>query len=78
LAGSIHTGDDEGVCIRDCHQGSWSSPQSLFTPQPRIPPFISKPKELEASLLVDMTVLLALIPQETVTAVHLVHRTITA
>jgi hypothetical protein len=35
-------------------------------------------KKLEAALMVDMTVLLALIPPETMTAVHLVHCTITA
>jgi hypothetical protein len=44
--GSNHTGDDEGICIGDHHQGSWSSQQLLFTPRPRIPPFISKPKEI--------------------------------
>jgi hypothetical protein len=36
------------------------------------------PKKLEAALMVDMTVLLALIPPETMMAVHLVHHTITA
>jgi hypothetical protein len=36
------------------------------------------PKKLEAALMVDMTVLLALIPSETMMAVHLVHCTITA
>jgi hypothetical protein len=36
------------------------------------------PKKLEAALMVDMTVLLALIPLETMTALHLVHCTITA
>jgi hypothetical protein len=45
LGSNHHTGD-EGICIGDCHQGSRSSQQLLFTPQPRIPPFISKPKEI--------------------------------
>jgi hypothetical protein len=36
------------------------------------------PKKLEAALMVDMTVLLALIPWETMMALHLVHHTITA
>jgi hypothetical protein len=44
--GSNHCTGDEGVCIGDCHQGSQSSQQLLFTPQARIPPFISKPKEI--------------------------------
>ncbi len=44
--GSNCTEDDEGSCIGDCHQGSWSSQQMLFTLRPRIPPFISKPKEI--------------------------------
>jgi hypothetical protein len=35
------------------------------------------PKKLEAVLMVDMIVLLALIPQETMMALHLVHCTIT-
>jgi hypothetical protein len=35
------------------------------------------PKKLEAALMVDMIVLLALIPQETMMALHLVHHTIT-
>jgi hypothetical protein len=35
------------------------------------------PKKLEAVLMVDMIVLLALIPQETMMALHLVHNTIT-
>jgi hypothetical protein len=35
------------------------------------------PKKLEAALMVDTTVLLALLPPETMMAVHLVHRTIT-
>jgi hypothetical protein len=29
--GSNRTGDD-GACVGDCHQGSWSSQQLLFTP----------------------------------------------
>jgi hypothetical protein len=36
------------------------------------------PKKLEAVLMVDTIVLLALIPLETMTALHLVHGTITA
>jgi hypothetical protein len=36
------------------------------------------PKKLEAALMVDTTMLLALFPLETMTAVHLVHHTITA
>jgi hypothetical protein len=36
------------------------------------------PKKLEAALIVDLTVLLALIPLETMTALHLVHCIITA
>jgi hypothetical protein len=44
--GSNHRTRDEGICIGDHHQGSWSSQQLHFTPQPRIPPFISKPKEI--------------------------------
>jgi hypothetical protein len=36
------------------------------------------PKKLEAALMVDMTVLLALLPPETMMALHLVHRTNTA
>jgi hypothetical protein len=45
LGSNHHTGD-EGICIGDHHQGSRLSQQLLCTPQPRIPPFISKPKEL--------------------------------
>jgi hypothetical protein len=45
LGSNHHTGD-EGICIGDHHQGSWLSQQLLCTPQPRIPPFISKPKEI--------------------------------
>jgi hypothetical protein len=36
------------------------------------------PKKLEAALMVDMIVLLALIPLETMMALYLVHCTITA
>jgi hypothetical protein len=36
------------------------------------------PKKLEAALMVDTTVLLALLPPETMTALHLVHHTNTA
>jgi hypothetical protein len=37
-----------------------------------------RPKKLEAALMVDMPVLLALLPPETMTALHLVHHTNTA
>jgi hypothetical protein len=36
------------------------------------------PKKLEAALMVDTTVLLVLVPPETMMALHLVHCTITA